>query len=159
MINVLYVDDEENNLLSFKANFRRYFTIYTASSAAEAKAILTTHTVHVIISDQKMPKTTGAQLLGESAKKHPHIPRILVTAYADSEAIISAINEGQICKYLRKPLDAILVKTSIEEAYKKYETLATVKKEVESLREKRRKLNLEIDEILKTKIGISKDQN
>ena len=62
---VLYVDDEENNLFAFKAAFRRYFTVYTAVSANEAKVILTKHEIHVLITDQRMPGTLGTELLAE----------------------------------------------------------------------------------------------
>ncbi|MCH5690176.1 response regulator [Niabella sp. W65] len=59
VIKVLYVDDEENNLSSFKANFRRLYEIYTANSGAGALDILSQTEVHVVISDQRMPEMTG----------------------------------------------------------------------------------------------------
>lgn len=51
MINVLYVDDEKNNLISFKASFRKHFNIFTALSAKEAENILAKENIHVLITD------------------------------------------------------------------------------------------------------------
>lgn len=56
-INVLYVDDEENNLIAFKASFRRYFNVFTALSADEAKVLLNRHEISILITDQRMPGT------------------------------------------------------------------------------------------------------
>ncbi|MGZ3919464.1 MAG: response regulator, partial [Bacteroidia bacterium] len=58
-INILYVDDEPNNLVSFIANLRGFYNIYTATSAEEGKKILNTEEIHVIITDQRMPGITG----------------------------------------------------------------------------------------------------
>ena len=77
MINVLYIDDEPHNLTSFRASFRRSFNVYTAESAEEAKRILDTKEVHVILSDQRMPKTTGIEFFesildkNDSARLYP----------------------------------------------------------------------------------------
>ena len=58
-IKVLYVDDEENNLVSFRAAMRRYFDIYTAISAEEGMNILHEVPIPIIITDQRMPEITG----------------------------------------------------------------------------------------------------
>ena len=60
-VKVLYIDDEENNLLAFKASFRRLYEIYTAISAADGLKILNSVNIHVVIADQKMPNTTGVE--------------------------------------------------------------------------------------------------
>ena len=60
-INVLYIDDEPNNINSFKASFRRTFKVFTADSAEEGRKILASEEVHVILSDQRMPKETGIE--------------------------------------------------------------------------------------------------
>ena len=62
MITVLYIDDEPHNLISFRASFRRDFNIFTAESAEEGKKILDSNKqISVILSDQRMPKTTGIE--------------------------------------------------------------------------------------------------
>jgi len=58
-INILYVDDEANNLMSFKATFRIKYNVFTAISGEEAKKILDNNDIHIIITDQRMPEMTG----------------------------------------------------------------------------------------------------
>ncbi len=97
-INVLYIDDEINNLNSFKATFRRNFNITTAESVDEALKILERESIHVILSDQRMPKMTGIEFFESIQLIFPNPIRILITGYTDINAVIDAINRGQdIC--------------------------------------------------------------
>ncbi len=116
-INVLYVDDEQNNLNSFHASFRKDFNVFTAISAKESDAILATHNIHVLITDQRMPDTLGTELLADVVTKYPNQSRILLTGYTDIEAVIDAINNGQIFKYLTKPWNEDLLKECIKLGY------------------------------------------
>jgi response regulator RpfG family c-di-GMP phosphodiesterase len=120
-INVLYVDDEENNLNAFKASFRRHFIIFTALSVTDANLILDTNEIHVLITDQRMPGTLGTELLAQVVKKYPDQIRILLTGFSDIDAIKDAINRGQIYHYLQKPWNDIELKETIENAYKVYD--------------------------------------
>ena len=82
-INVLYVDDEVNNLEAFRATFRRDFNVFTAISAKEAEGILDAENdIHILITDQRMPLKSGTELLAESVRKYPYQIRILLTAHA-----------------------------------------------------------------------------
>lgn len=102
-ISILYVDDEENNLISFKAVFRIKYQVFTAISAAEAKEILKGHTINIIITDQRMPQMTGVEFLESILDEYPDPIRVLLTGYADMNAVIDAINKGKIFHYLTKP--------------------------------------------------------
>ncbi len=117
-INVLYIDDEPNNVTSFRAAFRRVFTIYTAESAEEGRKILETESIQVILSDQRMPKMTGIEFFQSILETHPDPIRILITGYTDINAVIDAINVGQVYKYLSKPWNEEEVKNCI---YKSFE--------------------------------------
>jgi DNA-binding NtrC family response regulator len=119
-IRVLYVDDEVVNLQGFKANFRRNYTVYTASSATEARKVLTEHEIHVLITDQKMPETLGTELLEVVVKEYPQQERIMLTAYADSQAILDAFQNGNIFRYVLKPYDPEQLKKIIDEAFRLY---------------------------------------
>ncbi len=119
-IHVLYVDDEDNNLISFRASFRRHFTIYTALSVDEGNKILSENEIHVLITDQRMPGKLGTDLLAQAVKDNPDQIRILLTGYSDIEAVKDAINRGQIYHYLEKPWKEDELKKTIEEAYKVY---------------------------------------
>ena len=104
-IRVLYVDDEENNLISFKAFFRKEYEVYTASSAADALRLLDNIEMHIIVSDQRMPLISGTEFLEKSIEKYPDAIRLLITGQSDIDTVIEAINRGQITKYLQKPWD------------------------------------------------------
>ncbi|WP_018616813.1 response regulator [Segetibacter koreensis] len=119
-INVLYIDDEVNNLNSFKATFRRNFNITTAESADEALKILEKETIHVILSDQRMPKMTGIEFFESIQTVFPNPIRILITGYTDINAVIDAINRGQVYKYLTKPWIEDDVKIFVEKAFEVY---------------------------------------
>lgn len=102
-INVLYIDDEIHNLNSFKAGFRRLFNVFTAESAAEGLKVLQSEDIHVIITDQRMPVMTGIEFLESIISDYPDPIRILLTGYADINAVIDAINKGQVYRYIQKP--------------------------------------------------------
>lgn len=104
-IRVLYVDDEENNLIAFRAYFRKDYEVYTAVSAAEAFRLLESIEMHVIISDQRMPEMAGTDFLEKTISIYPESIRLLITGQSDIDTVISAINRGQITKYLQKPWD------------------------------------------------------
>ncbi|MEW4527620.1 MAG: hybrid sensor histidine kinase/response regulator [Maioricimonas sp. JB045] len=104
---ILYVDDEETNLIVFESAFEDDFNIHTATSAAEALEILEEHPIPVVVADQRMPEMTGVEMFAILRQKYPHTQRVILTGYADSEAIIDAINEGQVYQYVRKPWQRI----------------------------------------------------
>jgi DNA-binding NtrC family response regulator len=100
---VLYVDDEIHNLNSFKAAFRRDFNIYTAQSAREGRRVLDQNEIAVIVTDQRMPGMTGIEFLESIIAIYPDTIRILLTGFSDINAVMDAINRGQVYKYLVKP--------------------------------------------------------
>lgn len=120
-IKILYLDDEENNLLSFKAAFRHEFDILVAPNVAEAGRLLQNHEdIIIILSDQRMPDLTGVEFFESIREKYPKPVRILITGYTDIESVISAINRGHIFRYIKKPWDENEMRSAFEEAYKFY---------------------------------------
>jgi Signal transduction histidine kinase len=133
-INVLYVDDEINNLNSFKATYRKTYQVYTALSAEEALHILDETDIHVIISDQRMPEVTGVELFKLVEEKYPEPVRVLLTAYTDADVLINAINQGHIYRYLTKPWNEIELNNCILNAYDKYQNNRELKEKIEELK-------------------------
>ncbi len=117
---VLYVDDEINNLNSFKAAFRRDFEIYTAQSVREGRKILDCCEIGVIITDQRMPGMTGIEFLESILPIYPDTIRILLTGFSDINAVMDAINRGQVYKYLVKPWVNDELKLYIQKALEIY---------------------------------------
>ncbi|WP_159635583.1 sensor histidine kinase [Sphingobacterium composti Ten et al. 2007 non Yoo et al. 2007] len=120
-IEILYVDDEVNNLLGFKANFRLDYIIHIASNTKEAEKILAENpNIRIIFCDHRMPDELGVDFLSRIKKEYPRPIRILLTAYADMSVVIDAINKGNIFKFVRKPWMNEEIISSIEEANKFY---------------------------------------
>jgi response regulator RpfG family c-di-GMP phosphodiesterase len=117
VINVLYVDDEIQNLNAFKATFRRMFNVYIAESAVEGRKVLDNTNIDIIISDHRMPVTTGIDFLKAISVDFPRPIRILLTGYADANAIIEAINSGYIYKCISKPWVPDELQKDIEKAF------------------------------------------
>lgn len=116
-IKILYIDDEENNLNSFKAAFRREYEVTTAISGIAAIEILKTQSFEIIITDQRMPQMTGVEFLSSIIDEHPEPIRMLLTGYADIQAVIDAINKGKIYQYITKPWDEQQMRVIINNAY------------------------------------------
>lgn len=106
--------------MSFRASFRRDFLVFTAESADEGKKILESNVIHVILSDQRMPKVTGIEFFESIVETHPDPIRILITGYTDINAVVDAINRGQVYKYLTKPWNENDIKNFIEKAHEVY---------------------------------------
>lgn len=117
-INVLYIDDEENNLNAFKAVFRREFNVFVAESAKEGLKIINENEIEVILSDQRMPEMTGVDFFESILENHADAMRVLVTGYSDINTVIEAINKGQVYRYVAKPWCnedlSILIKQAFE---------------------------------------------
>jgi CheY-like chemotaxis protein len=120
-IKILYLDDEELNLVAFKAIFRREYDVFTTTSPQEAVAYLNENEVQVILSDQKMPDISGVEFFEMILPDFPRAVRILVTGYADIEAVVNAINKGEIYRYVAKPWDEHDLRVCIKNAIEKYE--------------------------------------
>jgi len=147
-IGVLYVDDELNNLNSFKAAFRRYFNIYTAQSAKEGRKVLEAEEIGVIITDQRMPGETGIEFLESILPVYPDTIRILLTGFSDINAVMGAINRGQVYKYLVKPWADDELKMYIQNALELY----NLRKDNKDLAVKLKLANDELEQLSKIKI-------
>lgn len=140
-IKVLYLDDEENNLRSFKAAFRRDYDVHTAVTSEEAFKIVKTLKPHVIFSDQRMPVTTGVEFFNAVRQVFPEPVRILITGFTDVNDIIDAINKGHVYRYITKPWSEAEIKVAIENAYDLYCTKRELEKKVEDLEKTNHELN------------------
>ncbi|MBP1651882.1 MAG: response regulator receiver protein [Bacteroidetes bacterium] len=147
-IHILYIDDEIHNLNAFKASFRRLYTVFTASSAEEAEKVLEKEEVHIIISDQRMPRMTGIEFFESILDRYPEPIRILLTGYADINAVIDAINKGQVYKYFSKPWNDEDLRHNIEKAFEVY----ALRKENKELTAKLLDVNEKLEFLLRQKL-------
>ncbi|MES2513544.1 MAG: hybrid sensor histidine kinase/response regulator [Bacteroidota bacterium] len=140
-IKVLYVDDEEQNLVAFRANFRKEYEVYTATNAGDALTLLQTNYVHVIISDQRMPGITGVEFLEKAVKLYPDSSRLLITGQSDIEVVIDAINRGQISKFIQKPWDWEKLSIAIDNCVTLYKSRVELKLKNQELQKINDELN------------------
>ena len=117
LISVLYVDDERQNLIAFRANFKRLFNVFLAESASEALSVIENNKIDVVITDHMMPEVSGADLLETLKNEHPAIGRILITGVSDINVIIDAINTCEVYRFLTKPWVKDDLTQTIEAAY------------------------------------------
>lgn len=115
-IHVLYIDDEDNNLKSFRATLRKDFKIFTAIDAEEGLRIAQKEEIHVVIADQRMPGMTGTEFFEKMVKLNPDPIRILLTGYSDISSVIDAINKGEVYRFIDKPWNIEQIKNSIKNA-------------------------------------------
>ena len=104
---ILYVDDEEKSLVNFARAFGEQFRVFTAATAQDGFKLLQKHgdEIGLLMTDQRMPGEKGVWLLERARQFRPRILRVLVTAFADMDAAIAAVNSGAIYKYVTKPWD------------------------------------------------------
>jgi two-component system NtrC family sensor kinase len=120
---ILCIDDEQNVLRSLTRLFLDDpYEILTASSGAEGLLILDQcGTVPVVISDYRMPGMNGVEFLSEVRKRWPETVRIVLSGYADTAAIVSAINEGQIYRFVAKPWNDDELRITVANALERYD--------------------------------------
>ncbi|MFW5741090.1 MAG: response regulator [Myxococcota bacterium] len=102
---ILFVDDDVPNLKVIDVHLRSDFNVLTAQNGTDALAMLQSaeHDIGLVVADQRMSGMTGVELLTIIRNDYPNVGRMLITAFADLEPVIAAINEGQISGYIRKP--------------------------------------------------------
>lgn len=124
---ILFVDDEEPNLVVFEAVCGDDFPVLTASSGSAALELMQEHEVGVVLTDQRMPGMTGIELLEKVEAEHPDAIRLLITAYSDLQAAEDAINRGHVRRYMRKPWEPEVLRAELRDAIDLYNLNTRVK--------------------------------
>ena len=117
---ILYVDDEERNLDVFEAAFEDDYEVHVASSGTQALDLLRRQPVQLIITDMRMPGMTGVDLLEAIIPEYPDTVRMILTGFTDMDAVIKAINAGQVYHYVTKPWDEKQLRGVISGALAQY---------------------------------------
>jgi two-component system probable response regulator PhcQ len=114
---VLYVDDEERSLTNFTRAYGEEFRVFTATNAVDGYKLFELHAdeIGILMTDQRMPGEKGVWLLERCRQLRPRVLRILVTAFADMDAAISAVNTGAIYKYITKPWDPVQLEMTLRQ--------------------------------------------
>lgn len=120
---VLFVDDEAKALKYFTKAFAHRFSVFSAASAEDALKVLEAHhaEIGVIVTDQRMPESTGVDLLKIVRREYPHTVRILTTAYSELDLLIEAINSGAVYSFVTKPWQLDDLERTLVSAFEHYE--------------------------------------
>jgi DNA-binding NtrC family response regulator len=119
---ILIVDDEPANLRSLARLFREEYQVFTAPSGAEALTLVEEHDFALLITDQRMPGMTGIELLQKTVLLRPRMVRIVLTGYTDVDALVEAINCGQVYRYVTKPWNNEELRLTVQRALEHFET-------------------------------------
>jgi signal transduction histidine kinase len=121
---LLVVDDEVDVLESVRHQFHRSYRVLTSSTGSQAIELLKDNEVEVLLTDQRMPGMSGDVLLRQARQLRPETIRMLFTGYADIQAVINAVNEGHIFRYILKPWDTVELEGIIRQGIEQYDLLA-----------------------------------
>ncbi|MFA7346238.1 MAG: response regulator [Desulfurivibrionaceae bacterium] len=129
---VLYVDDEEINLINFRETLCDDFDIFTAGSGKEALALLAQEgEMALVVSDQRMPGMSGIELLTEIRATYPDTIRMIISAYTEIHELIEAINKAEVYRYFVKPWKEDQLRLTIGNAVGTYALGQEIKQFVE----------------------------
>ena len=154
---LLVVDDEADVCDSVHDLLRKEFTVLKARSAEEGLKLMRENEVHIIMTDQRMPKVTGVEFLKSIRAGHPQAIRMLFTGYADLDSIIAAINQGHIFNFLKKPWQPEDLEQAVREAAAEYdrlvenaELMVLLRAELQQLRDRIATLEQEVERLRKS---------
>jgi two-component system response regulator HupR/HoxA len=140
---ILIVDDQPEILNALKRLLKEDYSVHTTTSGHQALDMLQEHEFALILADQRMPLLTGVEFFSEAIKLQPDAMRILITAYADINASIDAINKGQIFQYVSKPWEPDELKLIIQQAIEKFQLIRENKELTRRLEAANQQLRIE----------------
>ena len=131
---ILVVDDEPDILDSLRLALEIDYDVLTATNGPAGLELLSQEEVAVIISDQRMPKMTGVQFLAKAQEVSPDSVRLMLTGFSDFDAIVEAINKGQIYRYISKPWEPRDLELDVRQAVERYELRISLNRRLEELK-------------------------
>lgn len=140
---ILVVDDETANLQKLKRTFIGLYRVLEALSGEEAYEIARREPVDLIITDQKMPRLTGIELLKKIMRIRPDAMRFILTGYTEVEDLIDAINEGHVYRYITKPWEPGELRIAVRQALERLELERENRRLTEELKRANERLQLE----------------
>jgi diguanylate cyclase (GGDEF)-like protein len=137
---VLVVDDEPMLLALLTRLLAEEFEVLTAESADAAEAVFARRSVDILLTDQRMPRRSGVQLLEWVREHHPRTVRLLMTGYVELDGAVEAINRGQVYYYISKPWHDEALLQALRNAAEKFELERSRDQLLEELRRSNREL-------------------
>ncbi len=158
---LLIVDDEQDYLFTLRLAFEEEYEVLTASTGTEALEIMEPENVAVVIADQRMPEMNGATFLSHVKESSPQTIRMMLTGYTDMDALVLAVNSGQIFRYIAKPCEIEELKMEVRRAIntyemsveleRRYEEITRLNSELEEARQKLEQENVQLRQAVQTR--------
>jgi DNA-binding NtrC family response regulator len=130
---VLYLDDDQGNLDSFKANFRQEFEVFTATNPVEAYNLIETEGIQIVITDHNMPSMSGVEFLESISRDYPYVQRILLTGFTDLIPVVEAVNKGKVFRILTKPFNMKEISKMVSEAWQQCKDIFEKERTIQQL--------------------------
>jgi DNA-binding NtrC family response regulator len=131
---VLYLDDDDANLVTFRANFRDQFVVFTTSNPVEAYNMIGENKIQIVITDHNMPRMSGVEFLESIARDYPDVQRILLTGYTELVPVMEAINKGKVFRILTKPFNMKEISRMVSEAWDQFRQVLEKEKLIHQLK-------------------------
>jgi DNA-binding NtrC family response regulator len=131
---VLYLDDDDANLVTFRANFRDQFEVFTTDNPVEAYNMISEQKIQIVITDHNMPRMSGVEFLESIARDYPNVQRILLTGYTELVPVMEAINKGKVFRILTKPFNMKEISRMVSEAWEQFRQVLEKEKLIHQLR-------------------------
>ncbi len=144
---VLLVDDEQNNRKVLRSFLDEAWQVHEANSGPEALSVAAQVPLDVVVADQRMPGMTGVDLLEELRKRRPDVAGIVLTGYADMQALESAVNRANAFRFLRKPWEAADILEAIGQASAHAAQRRTIEKLVDLLAHRGDELHASLEQL------------
>ncbi len=130
---VLYLDDDDSNLVSFRANFRDQFEVFTSNNPVEAYNLISEQKVQIVITDQNMPSMSGVEFLESIAEHYPEVQRIILTGYTEMVPLMEAVNKGKVFRIIAKPFNMKEISKMVSEAWDQFKIVFEREKMIKQL--------------------------
>lgn len=127
---ILIVDDDPNVPSSLARSLRDRFTIFTATDPEAALQLLQQQPVAIILTDQRMPKMSGVELLARARELQPDARGFIISGYIDPDALIEALNLGSVHGFVNKPWDIATLRRKLEQLAQEYQLAITERRAV-----------------------------
>ncbi len=130
---VLYLDDDDSNLVSFRANFRDQFEVFTSNNPVEAYNMIGEQKIQVVITDHNMPSMSGVEFLESIADHYPEVQRIILTGYTEMVPLMEAVNKGKVFRIIAKPFNMKEISKMVSEAWDQFKIVFEREKMIKQL--------------------------
>jgi DNA-binding NtrC family response regulator len=130
---VLYLDDDDSNLVSFRANFRDQFEVFTSNNPVEAYNMIGEQKIQIVITDHNMPSMSGVEFLESIADHYPEVQRIILTGYTEMVPLMEAVNKGKVFRIIAKPFNMKEISKMVSEAWDQFKIVFEREKMIKQL--------------------------